>query len=89
MDEVAQLVHHHGDDVQQAVLAAQRQDGGRVRQRHGSLHCRQTGAWTERPRVAILSLNWKLRQLSEVFDTKSNGWQEGFLVLKYEQQQQM
>lgn len=43
VDEVAQFVDHHVDDVQQAVLAAQRQDGAGIRFGHGSLHGSQTG----------------------------------------------
>jgi len=31
VDEVAQFLDHHVDDVQQAVLAAQRQDRSQVR----------------------------------------------------------
>lgn len=43
VDEVAQFVDHHVDDVQQAVLTAQRQDGTQVRLCYCSLHRCQAG----------------------------------------------
>lgn len=39
VDEVAQFLDHHVDDVQQAVLATQRQDGSQVRLSYRPLHC--------------------------------------------------
>lgn len=41
--EVAEFVDHHSDDVQQAVLTAQRQDGAQIRLCHRPFHCSQTG----------------------------------------------
>lgn len=43
VNEVAQLLEHHVDDVQQAVLTAERQNGARVCIRDRFLHRRQTG----------------------------------------------
>ena len=45
VDEVAQLMDHYVDDVQEAVLAAQRQHGRQVHVGHRLLHGNQTRAW--------------------------------------------
>lgn len=39
MDEVAQFLDHHVDDVQQAVLTAQRQHGTHICLGYGPQHC--------------------------------------------------
>ena len=46
LDQVAQLVDHHGDDVEEAVLPAQGQHGRHVRLAHGALHRLHARAWT-------------------------------------------
>lgn len=54
VDEVAQLLHHHRDEVEQAVLAAQRQHGAQVALRHGPADGLQAG--TCRPDQTALFL---------------------------------
>lgn len=44
VDEVAQLVQDNVDDVQQAVLTAQRKDGGHVCVSYGFFHRFQAGS---------------------------------------------
>lgn len=43
VDEVAQFMNHHIDDVQQAVLTAQRQDGTQICLSYCSVHRCQAG----------------------------------------------
>lgn len=42
VDEVAQFLHHHIDDVEQTMLSTQRQDGALICLGCCPLHCRQT-----------------------------------------------